>query len=221
MELTAAECRVLGVLVEKHMTTPDHYPLSTSALIAACNQTSNRNPVVDYDEAIAIEAVDGLRAKGLARTVKRAGERAIKHLETIEEGLDITRAQKPLLAVLLLRGPQTSGELRQRTERYMDLGSIEDIESSLDEMANADIPTVYLADRVPGQKERRWVHLVGSEDQPTGDSGAVEVPLAPAQDQPPSRLAELEAQVAALTERVARLETSLGIAESAPDEPAQ
>ncbi len=207
MELTSAEARVLGALIEKHMTTPDHYPLTTASLVAACNQTSNRNPIMRLDEAEAIEAMDSLRAQGLARTVKRTGERALKHLEIADEGLDLTREQKALLAVLLLRGPQTSGELRLRTERYVQLDSLEQADSVLESMARADIPVAVLLERVPGQKEPRWMHLLGGN--------ASDYDVAPpesrdtASEPVPSRLELLEAEVARLNDRMAALELRL------------
>jgi uncharacterized protein YceH (UPF0502 family) len=207
VELTQIEARVLGALIEKHMTTPDHYPLTTSSLISACNQTSNRDPVMTLGESEVIEGMDSLRSQGLARTVKRSGERALKHLEIADEGLDISREQKALLAVLLLRGPQTSGELRLRTERYVSLDSLDDADRILESMASADIPVAMLLDRVPGQKESRWMHLLGGATIPDGDiSNALEPP---AGEPVPSRLELLEAQVVALQERVADLESRL------------
>lgn len=205
MELTENQTRVLGALIEKHMTTPDHYPLTTSALVAACNQTSNRNPVLVLDETQVIEAVDALRELGLAKTVKRAGERSLKHLEIADEGVDIDRSQKALLAVLLLRGPQTSGELRLRTERYVQFDSLEEVEQVLTSMASADIPVARLMERIPGQKERRWVQLLGLVSDTSFTGGEV----AASEEAVPSRLDELEAEVARLTERVATLESLL------------
>lgn len=209
MELTPAEARVLGALVEKHMTTPDHYPLTTSALVAACNQSSNRNPVMELTEGAVIEAVDALRSMGLARTVKRSGERSLKHLEIADEGLDLNREQKALLAVLLLRGPQTSGELRLRTERYVQIGSLEETDGVLESMAHADIPVAVLLEREPGQKEPRWMHLLGDAEgwaRPAPANG----PLHAANEHPvPSRIDTLEAEVARLGERVAELELRL------------
>jgi uncharacterized protein YceH (UPF0502 family) len=207
VELTQIEARVLGALIEKHMTTPDHYPLTTSSLISACNQTSNRDPVMTLGESEVIDGMDSLRSQGLARTVKRSGERALKHLEIADEGLDISREQKALLAVLLLRGPQTSGELRLRTERYVSLDSLEDAGRFLESMASADIPVAMLLDRVPGQKESRWMHLLGGDTIPARDvSDAVE---RPAGKPVPSRLELLEAQVVELQERVTQLESRL------------
>ncbi len=212
LNLTPAQQRVLGALVEKRMTTPDHYPLSTNALISACNQSSNRDPVVDYDETTVIDAMNGLRELDLARTVKRAGERAIKHLDRIQEGLDIDEPQAALLAVLLLRGSQTPGELRTRTARYHEF-ELEEVELALTAMQSADIPTVRMLPRRPGEREARWQHTIGEVaesvpasrleehivlDQPTSLPGA---------DQ---SLTELRAEIEDLKSRVQALEALLG-----------
>lgn len=206
MELTQNETRVLGALIEKHMTTPDHYPLTTNSLMAACNQTSNRDPVMELSESETIEAMDSLRSQGLARTVKRSGERALKHLEIADEGLDLNREQKALLGVLLLRGPQTSGELRLRTERYVQLDSLEEADRILESMASADIPVAVLLERAPGQKEARWMHLLAGETAeyavPSTGSVATEQVV-------PSRLEALEAEVSKLQGRVSELESRL------------
>lgn len=206
VELTPNESRVLGALIEKHMTTPDHYPLTTNSLIAACNQSSNRDPVMQLSEAETIEAMDSLRSQGLAKTVKRSGERALKHLEVAEEGLDLTREQKALLGVLLLRGPQTSGELRLRTERYIQMDSLEEADRVLESMATADIPVAVLLERSPGQKEPRWMHLLSGDrpELPSSTTGSVATPQVV-----PSRLDALEAEVARLQERVDELELRL------------
>lgn len=163
LRLNATQQRVLGALIEKHMTTPDHYPLTTKALTAACNQTSNRDPVVEFDEDMVVSAVNELRAVNAARSIKRTGERAIKHLELADEAFEISRKQKALLAVMMLRGPQTLVELRTRTERYIGFDGLADVEATLGEMMTADNPSVVLLDRQPGQKERRYQHLVGDD----------------------------------------------------------
>src|SRR5882724_13093915 len=117
VQLNAAEARVLGCLIEKSLTTPDAYPLSLNSLRLACNQSTNRDPVVRYDDNTVDTALDGLRAKQLASRNKTYGERAIKHRHLADEGLDVDSAERALLCVLMLRGPQTSGELKTRTER--------------------------------------------------------------------------------------------------------
>lgn len=211
-ELGAQEARILGALIEKHMTTPDHYPLTTSSLRAACNQSSNRDPVVSYDEDTVIDAVNGLREKDLARTVRRSGERAIKHLETADEGLDINRRQKALLAVLLLRGPQTAGELRMRTERYCDFVDVADVEATLGEMERADNPTVRLLARRPGQKEPRYTDLIadrGTEhtDDPKGDRDGPASDVGPPEPSLRTEIASLKEDVEDLRREVADLKS--------------
>ncbi len=208
MELTPQESRVLGALIEKHMTTPDLYPLTTTSLRAACNQSSNREPVVAYDEDTIIEAVNLLREKEMARTVKRAGERAIKHLETAEEGLDLDRRQKALLAVLLLRGPQTVGELRARTERYCSFADMEDVEFTLHAMESADIPTVRLLARRPGQKEPRYVHLLGSTEASDTEGSDFAHDLTPDVEQTTERT-DLRSEVAQLRSEVEHLRSEV------------
>ena len=203
--LTSEQQRVLGALVEKRITTPDHYPLSTNALVAACNQSSSRDPIVDYDEDTVIDAVNELRRLELARTVKRTGERAIKHLDLIESGLDIDERQASLLAVLLLRGAQTPGELRTRTARYHEF-ELEDVETTLESMATADIPTVELLPRQPGEREARWRHLLGDVAAPA-QSPTPEVPLPAAPPVEPVR--DLASEVDELREAMAGLRSDL------------
>ncbi len=188
------------------MTTPDHYPLTTNSLMAACNQTSNRDPVMELSEGEAIEAMDSLRSQGLARTVKRTGERALKHLEIADEGLELNRERKALLGVLLLRGPQTSGELRLRTERYVQLDSLEEADRILESMATADIPVAVLLERAPGQKEARWMHLLAGE---TAEHAAPSTGSVATGQVVPSRLEALEAEVSKLQDRVSELESRL------------
>ncbi len=203
MELTAVEARVLGALIEKRMTTPDHYPLTTSSLVSACNQSSNRDPVVSFDEQTVLDAVNSLRDREMARTVKRAGERAMKHTESVAAALDLEEPhQVALLAVLLLRGPQTSGELRLRTERYCEFGSLEAVDAELRRMQSADIPTVVLLEREPGQKEPRWMHLLGGAVRDVATAPDPEV-------SPPDRVDELATEVADLRLQVERLKADV------------
>lgn len=204
MELSAVEARVLGALIEKRMTTPDHYPLTTSSLVTACNQSSNRDPVVSFDEQTVLDGVNALRDRGMARTVKRAGERAMKHTESAASALDLEEPQQvALLAVLLLRGPQTSGELRLRTERYCEFESLDAVDAELRRMQSADIPTVVLLEREPGQKEPRWMHLLG------GDVLEAAAPPQPVVA-PPDRVEALADEVADLRRQVARLAADVG-----------
>ncbi len=174
VELTAAEARVLGCLVEKALTTPDVYPLSLNSLRLGCNQTTNRDPVVSYDDATVEEALEGLRAKRLATRGKALGERAIKHRHRVEETLDVDPAERALLCVLLLRGAQTPGELKARTDRLHGFTGTDEVEATLDRLAERGF--VHRLERRPGQKESRWRQLLA--DSPDGGGEAVVAPSA-------------------------------------------
>jgi len=166
IELSEQELRVLGCLVEKELTTPQQYPLTLNALTVACNQSSNRFPVVHYEEHTVEEAVTSAKTRGLARFVHPShGRSAIRYAHTLEEALDVDRRQTALLAVLILRGPQTPGELRSRTERMAGFEGLSDIESELDRLAGKSEPLVVRLARMPGQKEVRYAHLLGSSQQ--------------------------------------------------------
>src|SRR6476661_2130573 len=142
MELTAEEGRVLGCLVEKQLTTPQQYPLTDNSLVAACNQTTSRDPVVSYDVATVRLAVRSLRERELLRTVHRSGERSEKHRHLLEETLGLSRPQQVLLALLLLRGPQTVAELRARSERMHAFDSARDVEQVLESLIERSEPLV-------------------------------------------------------------------------------
>jgi hypothetical protein len=197
VELTFAEGRVLGCLVEKQLLTPQSYPLTDNALVAACNQTTSRDPVVHYDVPTVRLAVRSLRESGLVRT--RAGERSDKHEHRLREALDLSPAEVALLAVLLLRGPQTSGELRARVERMHAFETTEQVERVLDGLADRAEPLVARLERQPGRKEARYVDaLVPREVAPE--------PF-PRRSEPAGGddVAELRAEVAALRAEVAEL----------------
>jgi acyl-CoA reductase-like NAD-dependent aldehyde dehydrogenase/uncharacterized protein YceH (UPF0502 family) len=158
VSLTDEEARVLGCLMEKAVTTPDGYPLSVNALVNACNQTTNRDPIVHYDEAIVDRTLESLRQKGLSRRVMATGQRVVKHRHVADEGLAINAGEFAVIGVMLLRGPQTPGELKGRTERWHRFRSLEDVEEVLDRLAARDL--VRQLPRRPGQKEARWVQLL-------------------------------------------------------------
>jgi 2-methylisocitrate lyase-like PEP mutase family enzyme/uncharacterized protein YceH (UPF0502 family) len=160
LELTEIEARVIGCLVEKERTTPDQYPLSTNALTAACNQKTSRDPVMDVTETEVDAAMLGLREKGLARSLKPSGSRAWKHRQVVSELLDIDDAQLALLAILLLRGPQTAGELRTRSERMVALNGVDDAETVLLALSTMDPPLARNIGRGPGQSQDRWRHAI-------------------------------------------------------------
>jgi hypothetical protein len=160
-ELSAPEQRVLGCLIEKRWTTPDQYPLSLNALRLACNQSTNRDPVVDYGEQTVSDAAQRLSRYGLTRLASYHGSRSVKYRHLAEEVLGLERPQLSVLAVLLLRGAQTPGELKGRTERMHPFGSLEQIDAVLDQLIERDY--VRRIDRRPGQKEDRFLQLLGGE----------------------------------------------------------
>jgi uncharacterized protein YceH (UPF0502 family) len=159
MELTSEEGRVLGCLVEKQLTTPQAYPLTENALIAACNQTTNRDPVVTYDVSTVRIAARSLREKGLMRIVHRVGERSDKHQHLLDASLSLSPGQASVLAILLLRGPQTLAELRARSERMHPFDTLAQLQEELDALANRDDPLIARLERQPGRKEARFGQL--------------------------------------------------------------
>ncbi|MDQ6776628.1 MAG: YceH family protein [Actinomycetota bacterium] len=170
-ELTLPEQRVLGCLIEKRRTTPDTYPLSINAMRLACNQSTNRDPVLDYDEHTVREAAQRLSRRGLARLASGAGSRAVKYRHLAEEGLGLGDAELGVLCVLLLRGPQTPGELKARTERLAHIESLAEVDRLLDVLI--DRGYVSRLPRRPGLKEDRFVHLLTVDDEDSAAPPAV------------------------------------------------
>jgi uncharacterized protein YceH (UPF0502 family) len=191
VDLDAAEIRVLGCLVEKQRTTPDAYPLSVNALRLACNQSTNRDPVVDYDEATVRGALAGLSRRGWARLASGPGSRAVKYRHLLDDALGLDDAEISLLAVLMLRGPQTPGELKQRSERLHRFGSVPEVIETAERLVEREL-AVRLPRR-PGQKEERYAHALGT-DGPEAPVPAEEDRL----DTLERRLAEVEARLDAL-----------------------
>jgi uncharacterized protein len=171
--LTPEQGRVLGCLVEKQLTTPHQYPLTDNALIAACNQTTSRDPVVQYDLTAVRVAIRSLREQGLARTVHRSGERSDKHQHELPAALDLSPAQVAVLAVLLLRGPQTAAELRVRTERMHPFGSVGEVEDVLAALSEREPPLVARLPRQPGRREDRYDELLVGAGPDSGAPGAI------------------------------------------------
>src|SRR5688572_9937680 len=161
--LTEAEARVLGSLVEKQLTTPEYYPLTLNALTAACNQKSNRDPVVSYDETTITGAVDSLRDKNLVYLFYGSNSRAVKYKHMVPSVYDLDEAGVAIIAVLLLRGPQTLGELRERTGRLHEFSGVGEVQETLDGLSRRDDPLVVKLERQPGQKEARFAHLLSGE----------------------------------------------------------
>ena len=163
MDADAVEIRVLGCLIEKQRTTPDQYPLSMNALRLACNQSTNRDPIVDYDERTIKAALDRMSDRGWTRLASGAGSRALKYRHLLGEALELSEPELSLLAVLMLRGPQTPGELKQRTERLYRFESVGAVGETLDELARREL--AVRLERRPGQKEDRYAQLLGGEQE--------------------------------------------------------
>ncbi len=175
MELANEEIRLLGCLIEKERATPDQYPLTTNALRTACNQKSNRDPVVDYDTGVVERTMLSLRDMGYARTVTGSG-RTVKHKQVLDEALGLTNAEISILGVLMLRGAQTPNELRTRTERLHGFEDNAAVERTLDQLTVGDRPLVVCIGKQSGQREARWVHLLDGRRDPAPSPGAVVTP---------------------------------------------
>jgi uncharacterized protein YceH (UPF0502 family) len=222
MDLTPSEIRVLGCLLEKQRTTPDAYPLSLNSLRLACNQATNRDPVVDYDDAVVRDALQRLGRRGYTRLASGAGSRAAKYRHLLAEALPLDHGEHAVMCVLMLRGPQTPGELKQRTERMHAFADLGEVEATLERLIEREL-AARLARR-PGQKEERYAQLLGGhpgeEDATAGRSsfasGAsmADAPrerdaAAPAARAPATDLAALEQRLASLEREVAALRDSL------------
>ena len=164
--LTEAQARVLGALIEKEITTPDYYPLSMNALLNACNQKSNREPVTEFDEDTVRQALHGLDDKNLAGAVRGSDSRVTKYEHRFSEAYNFGRREVAVLCVLMLRGPQTPGELRGRTERLYNFDELSDVQSTLQKLIERDPPLVRVLPRQPGTKESRYMHLFCGDFQP-------------------------------------------------------
>ncbi len=199
----AVEIRVLGSLLEKQRTTPEAYPLSVNALRLACNQSTNRDPVVAYDERTVVAALERLHRRGWTRMASGAGSRARKYRHLIDRVLELGEPELAVMCVLMLRGSQTPGELKQRTERMHPFADLAAIEAVLDGLIGREL--VARLGRRPGQKEQRYVQLLEGEDPHEGPSLSEETPAA--ED---DRLARLERELAELRAEVAALREQLG-----------
>jgi uncharacterized protein len=215
VRLSREEARVIGSLIEKELTTPQQYPLSVNALMLACNQSSNREPVVEYDERTVDNALTTLKAAGLVSFVYPSHGRSVtRYQQLLGERLELTDRQLGLVAVLLLRGPQTGGELRSRTERMGEFGGITDVENELGNLSERSEPLVVRLERRSGQKEERWAQLLADvpagalDDEP--DVSNAEAPGAARATDLAAEVAELRAEVAELRAALAGLSARLG-----------
>ena len=210
MNLTEIETRVLGALIEKDITTPDYYPLSLNALVNACNQKNNRDPVMTLDEDTVRQALNTLQEKRLAGPASGADSRVTKFEHRLQEVFNFDRREIAVVCVLLLRGPQTPGELRGRTERMYHFEALDDIVSTLDRLGQREPPLARILPRQPGTKESRYAHLFSGE-MPEAAVGQAAAAAAPA-DHPGSvgdRLLSLEEEVARLRQELADVQQQL------------
>jgi uncharacterized protein len=202
--LSEVEARVLGSLVEKDITTPDYYPLSLNALINACNQKSNRDPVMSLHEEAVRQAVHSLNEKGLAGTASTADSRVPKYEHRMQEGFNFTRRETAVMCVLMLRGPQTPGELRGRTERMHRFEDLTDVQSTLQKLMTREEPLVKVLPRQPGTKEARYAHLLCGE-QPGWDAPPAPIVAHAESSADGERIARLEEDVANLQREIVDL----------------
>ncbi len=199
--LHPVELRVLGALLEKDITTPEYYPLTVNALVAACNQKSNRDPVVSYDEDTVLRGLESLRARGLSATVTGGHNRVPKHAHRFSEQLNLGRRELAILCELMLRGSQTIGELRNRGSRMYDFSDLDEVESCLRSMAaRPEGALVVQLPHQPGTKEPRWAHLLSGEP-----AAPAATPAPQAATPEPGRLEILENQVEELRNEVREL----------------
>jgi uncharacterized protein YceH (UPF0502 family) len=211
LEPDAVEIRVLGCLIEKQRTTPDTYPLSLNSLRLACNQSTNREPVVDYDEQTVVEALRRLALRGWTRLASGAGSRARKYRQLLDQAFGLDDGEVALLAVLMLRGPQTPGELKQRGQRLHDFADLGAVQETLERLVERG--QVARHERRPGQKEDRYEQLLGPAAAERESVGAGEEGKAPAEPAPApaeDRLTRLEREVGELRAELSALRAELG-----------
>jgi len=207
-KLDEIEVRVLGSLVEKEITTPDYYPLSLNALLNACNQKSNRDPVMALDESVVTQALDSLNEKNLAGQVSSADSRVPKYVHRMQEVFNFDRREMAVLCVLLLRGPQTPGELRGRAERMYKFDDLAVVESALRHLMEREPPLVKKLARQPGTKESRYAHLLAG-DVEGWIAPAEAPPVAATGGQDEQRITRLETEVQSLRTEIAALRQQL------------
>jgi uncharacterized protein YceH (UPF0502 family) len=199
IKLDNVEARILGCLIEKDITTPDYYPLTLNALTNACNQKSNRHPVVAYEETLVVRGLDGLKDKGLATTIHKLDSRVPKYMHHVEEKLHLQRREVAVLCELLLRGPQTVGEIRNRAGRMYEFRDLNEVEEALEALINRQPPLVVKLPRQPGRKELRHAHLMSGEPDVPETERSLKPEAATMQVRTENeRIAALENELAAL-----------------------
>ncbi len=194
--LSDVEARILGCLIEKETTTPDYYPLTLNSLVNACNQKSNRSPVVSYEETSVVRGLDSLQDKGLSEKIYKADSRVPKYGHLFMKKLNLSRSEVAVLCVLMLRGPQTTGEIRGRSERIHKFNDLGEVENVLDELMNKEHPMTIKLPRQAGRKESRYMHLLSGEPDITESPASLP-------EEPAAR------QVRSENERIAKLEDEL------------
>lgn len=202
--LNEVECRVVGCLVEKEATTPEYYPLSLNALVNACNQKSNREPVMNLDEAVVREALRSLEGQSLVRSVSPTDSRVTKYEHRLQEAFNFYRHETAILCLLLLRGPQTPGELRSRSERMHSFDDLGAVQSSLQHLMKREPPLVKPLQRHPGTKETRYTHLLSGDVVQTEQEQKAHA-AASAEPLDGDQVRKLEVEIAALKKEIAEL----------------
>jgi uncharacterized protein YceH (UPF0502 family) len=208
--LNEVECRILGSLVEKEVTTPEYYPLSLNALVNACNQKSNREPVMNLEEATVRQALHILEEQALVRSVSPADSRVTKYEHRLQEAFNFYRHESAILCLLLLRGPQTPGELRSRSERMHSFDDLGAVQSSLQQLMKREPPLVKALPRQPGTKETRYAHLL-SGDVAQAEPEARFTANVLESDSDRDRVRKLEAEVAALKNEMSELKQQFAL----------
>jgi hypothetical protein len=207
--LTDIETRVLGSLVEKDITTPDYYPLSLNALVNACNQKNNREPVINLTEEEVRHALETLQEKRLAGPARGADSRVTKYEHLLQEVFNFTRGEIAVFCVMLLRGPQTPGELRGRTERMHHFETLDDVQFSLQRLIQRDPPLVKMLTRQPGTKENRYAHLLAGEIEESVERTLPSTPLRASLSAPPRTTSDDNNHISRLEEEIADLKTEI------------
>jgi len=209
LNLTGVEGRVLGALIEKDITTPDYYPLSLNALLNACNQKNNRDPVMNVDEDAVRQSLASLQEKRLAGPAGGADSRVTKYEHRLQEAFNFDRREIAVVCVLLLRGPQTPGELRGRSERMYRFETLEDVQSALQKLMDRRPPLARVLPRQPGTKESRYMHLFSGDVAPEYTQVVPNLLTASAGDHAEERISSLETQIASLRSEIAELRREL------------